>query len=132
VTLCGGLPHEQVQTAYSWADIFWHTGVIDPSGNRDGLPNVIPEAFSHGLPVICGPVPGATEAVIHEKTGLVVEVTDPVALATAVRRLAEDEPLRRRLGENGRRWVEENFRIADNVAILAEAFRCATCAASRA
>jgi colanic acid/amylovoran biosynthesis glycosyltransferase len=123
VMLCGGQQHEPVQQAYAWADIFWHTGVIEPGGNRDGLPNVIPEAFAHRLPVICGPVAGATEAVAHEQTGLVVDVTDPVALATAVRRLAEDEPLRRRLGDNGRRWVEQYFLASQNVAPLAEAFR---------
>jgi glycosyltransferase involved in cell wall biosynthesis len=123
VTLCGGQPHEQVEEAYRWADIFWHTGVIDESGNRDGLPNVILEAFAHRLPVICGPVRGATEAVTNEVTGLVVDVSDPVALAGAVKRLAEDESLRQRLGENGRRWVEENFLIRKNAAILAEAFR---------
>ncbi|HUI05400.1 MAG TPA: glycosyltransferase [Verrucomicrobiae bacterium] len=123
VTLCGGQRQEQVHQAYEWADIFWHTGVVDARGNRDGLPNVIPEAFAHQLPVICCRARGATEAVADGVTGLVVDVTDPVALATAVRRLIENEPLRRRLGKNGRRWVEENFLIGDNVAILAEAFR---------
>jgi glycosyltransferase involved in cell wall biosynthesis len=123
VTLCGGQQHERVQEAYDWADIFWHTGIIDIHGNRDGLPNVIPEALAHQLPVICGPVAGATEAVTHEITGLVVDVTDRASLAGAVKRLAEDESLRRSLGENGRRWVEENFLVSKNVAILAEAFR---------
>jgi glycosyltransferase involved in cell wall biosynthesis len=123
VTLCGGQQHERVQEAYDWADIFWHTGIIDVHGNRDGLPNVIPEALAHQLPVICGPVAGATEAVTHEVTGLVVDVTDRASLAGAVKRLAEDESLRRRLGENGRRWVEENFLVSKNVAILAQAFR---------
>jgi colanic acid/amylovoran biosynthesis glycosyltransferase len=123
VTLCGGQQHEHVQEAYCWADIFWHTGIVDPTGNRDGLPNVIPEAFAYQLPVISGNVPGATEAVIHEVTGLVVDVADHTALATAVRRLIEDEPLRRHLGENGRRWVEENFRVSRNAGILVKAFR---------
>jgi glycosyltransferase involved in cell wall biosynthesis len=123
VSLCGGQQHERVQEAYDWADIFWHTGIIDIHGNRDGLPNVIPEALAHQLPVICGPVPGATEAVTHEVTGLVVDVTDRAALAGAVKQLADDESLRRRLGEKGRCWVEENFLVSKNVAILTDAFR---------
>ena len=123
VTLCGGQQHERVWEAYRWADILWHTGIVDAHGNRDGLPNVIPEAFAHQLPVVSGNVPGATEAVIDEVTGLVVDATDHAALATAVRRLVEDEPLRRRLGENGRRWVEENFLVSHNAGILAKAFR---------
>jgi len=123
VTLCGGQPHEQAQLSFAWADILWHTGVVDAKGNRDGLPNVIPEAFAHHLPVISSREPGATEAVIHEVTGLVVEVTDHTALARAVKQLAEDEPLRQRLGANARGWVEENFSISRNAALLAKAFR---------
>ena len=42
----------QVQASYRWADVFWHTGIVDAQGDRDGIPNVVPEAFSHGLPVI--------------------------------------------------------------------------------
>jgi glycosyltransferase involved in cell wall biosynthesis len=132
VTLCGGQPHKQAQASFVWADILWHTGIIDAKGNRDGLPNVIPEAFAHRLPVISSPEPGATEAVTDGLTGLVVDVTDHTALAETVKRLAEDESLRQRLGENGRRWVEENYIISDNVAILAQAFRHAASAGGKA
>jgi colanic acid/amylovoran biosynthesis glycosyltransferase len=131
VALCGGQPHAQTQESFAWADIFWHTGVIDAKGNRDGLPNVIPEAFAHRLPVICSREPGAIEAVTHEVTGLVVDVTNHTELAGAVKRLAEDESLRQRLGENGRRWVEQNYIASDNVAILAQAFRQAASAGER-
>ena len=132
VTLCGGQPHAQTQESFAWADIFWHTGIIDAKGNRDGLPNVIPEAFAHRLPVICSREPGANEAVTNEVTGLVVDVTNHTELAGAVKRLAEDETLRQRLGENGRRWVEQNYIASDNVAILAQAFRQAASAGEHA
>jgi glycosyltransferase involved in cell wall biosynthesis len=92
---------------------------------------VIPEAFAHRLPVICSRESGAIEAVTHEVTGLVVDVTNHTELAGAVKRLAEDESLRQRLGENGRRWVEQNYIASDNVAILAQAFRQAASAGER-
>jgi glycosyltransferase involved in cell wall biosynthesis len=123
VTLCGVLSPEQVTDEYRWADIFWHTGVVDPDGDRDGLPNVIPEAFAHGLPVISSRTPGAMEAVAHETSGLIVDVSNVSELAGAVKRLAADPALRQRLGENGRRWVEENFLISRNTEVLARAFR---------
>jgi glycosyltransferase involved in cell wall biosynthesis len=126
VTLCGALPPERVEEEYRWADIFWHTGVIDPQGDRDGIPNVIPEAFAHCLPVISSRTAGPMEAVTHETTGLVVDVSDARELAGAVERLAGDPALRQQLGENGRRWVEQNFLIAQNAEILARAFREAT------
>jgi glycosyltransferase involved in cell wall biosynthesis len=122
VTLCGALSPEQVEAEYRWADIFWHTGVIDPQGDRDGIPNVIPEAFAHCLPVISSRTAGPMEAVTHETSGLIVDVSDSTELAGAVKRLAENPSLRQQLGENGRRWVEQNFLIARNSEILARAF----------
>ena len=67
---------------------------------------------------------------IDEVTGLVVNMTDAVTLAGAVRRLSNDESLRRRLDENGRRWIEENLLVSKNTAILAKEFREA-CESSR-
>ncbi len=125
ITLCGAQSQEEIQEQYRWADLFWHTGIVDLQGDRDGLPNVIPEAFAHALPVISNNLPGTTEALIHETNGLVVDVTNPGELAEAVKRLAENSALRQRLGENGRRWVEENFLVARNTEILAEAFKAA-------
>lgn len=122
VTLSGALSPEQVEAEYRWADIFWHTGVIDPQGDRDGIPNVIPEAFAHCLPVISSRTAGPMEAVTHETTGLIVDVSDSIELANAVKLLAENPALRQRLGENGRCWVEENFLIIRNAEILARAF----------
>jgi glycosyltransferase involved in cell wall biosynthesis len=89
---------------------------------------VVLEAMAHKLPVICGRMPGVMVAVKNEVTGLVVDVTKPGELAGAVKRLAEDEQLRQWLGENGRRWVEQNFMMADNIVVLAQAFHdaCAT------
>jgi glycosyltransferase involved in cell wall biosynthesis len=123
VNFLGALSPEKVQRAYEWADIFWHTGEIDRHGDRDGLPNVIPEAFSNQLPVICSRMAGANEAVTHLETGIVVDCTDEEQLAKAVKKLIHDPDLRRRLSNNGRKWVEENFLIQNNVAILAKAFR---------
>lgn len=121
VELAGALPPEKVAAAYKEADIFWHTGIVDSQGDRDGLPNVIPEAFSYGLPVISSDAGGAAEAV--KEGGWIVDPADAIALADAVERLAGDAQLRTRLGAAGRAWVEENFLAERNTASLAMAFR---------
>jgi colanic acid/amylovoran biosynthesis glycosyltransferase len=126
VTFCGALSPAKTDEAYEWASIFWHTGIIDADGDRDGLPNVIPEAFAHGLPVISHRAAAAMEAVVDGETGLLVEEGDSSALAKATARLMNDAALRHHLGANGCRWVEENFRADSNVKILAGAFRNAT------
>ena len=112
----------EVEAAYGWADVFWHTGIVDSQGDRDGLPNVVPEAMAHGLPVISSAAGGAAEAVRDGDTGLIVDPADPAALADAVERLADDAPLRQRLGRSGRAWVEENFLAEVNTRRLVRAF----------
>ena len=49
VTFTRYLPQHEVWNQLAWADVLLHTGVIAPSGDRDGLPNVIPEAMSVGV-----------------------------------------------------------------------------------
>jgi hypothetical protein len=57
LTFTGHLPQHEVWNQLAWADVLLHTGVIAPSGDRDGLPNVIPEAMSIGVLVITSPWP---------------------------------------------------------------------------
>jgi len=123
VIFCGAQPASEVSQHYRWADLFWHTGIVDSEGDRDGLPNVIPEAMAHGVPVISCQEAGALEAIEHEVTGLTVEVRDTETLVKRVQRLASDLELRRRLARSAREWVETHFSSERNTALLAEAFR---------
>ena len=122
VELSGEQTPAEVEAAYAWADVFWHTGIVDSQGDRDGLPNVVPEAMAHGLPVISSAAGGAAEAMHDGQTGLIVDPTDAAALADAVERLAEDALLRQRLGDSGRVWVEANFLAEVNTRRLVRAF----------
>jgi len=120
----GAQSAEAVAEHYRWADLFWHTGVVDAEGDRDGLPNVLPEAMAHGVPVISCREAGAMEAVSHDVTGWTVDIRNAEALADAVQRLCEI-PVRQRLAVAARHWVETNFVSATNTALLAHAFRAA-------
>ena len=131
IELVGERPPAEVEAAYGWADVFWHTGIVDAQGDRDGLPNVVPEAMAHGLPVISSAAGGAAEAVSDGVTGLIVDPADTSALANAVQRLADDPAWRVRLGTAGRRWVEEHFLSDVNARLLARAFTAAAAARDR-
>ena len=60
------------------------------------------EAMACGKPVVASAIGGLSEVVEDGTTGVLVPPDDPEALALALRTLAADEALRRRLGDAGR------------------------------
>lgn len=122
VHFLGQLPHEKVWDELRWADVLLHTGVIAPSGDRDGLPNVIPEAMAAGVLVISSPVSATIEAVRHEETGLVCDVNAPLDWVQAITRLSADDELAAGLRTQAREWVEENYNARKNTARLIACF----------
>ncbi len=71
----------------------------------EGLGIALLEAASAALPVVATRVGGIPEAVVHERTGLLVEPGDVEGLGDALIRLLGDPELRRRMGAEGRAWV---------------------------
>ena len=69
--------------------------------HREGMPRSIIEAMACGLPVVATDIRGAREEVVAGETGLLVGVRDEAALAGALGRLADDAPLRARMGAAG-------------------------------
>ncbi|OYU98813.1 MAG: hypothetical protein CFE26_26905 [Verrucomicrobiales bacterium VVV1] len=122
VTFCGHLAQHEVWEQFDWADVLLHTGVIAPSGDRDGLPNVIPEAMSCGVLVVTSPTAGTTEAITDGTSGFVADVEAPSQWVAALRRLADDDVLAEKFRANARRWVEENFDAHKNAARLLQQF----------
>ena len=66
--------------------------------HREGFPRAAMEASASGLPIVATDIRGCRQVVTHERTGLLVPVRNPVALADAVHRLVDDPALRSRLG----------------------------------
>lgn len=125
VRLLGAMPPEDVGTLYAWADVLLHTGVVAPSGDRDGLPNVIPEAMAAGVVVIASPTAATTEAVIAGETGLVADLEDAGAWVESLRRVAAEDALAERLRRGARRWAEEHYDAVKNAARLTACFAAA-------
>jgi glycosyltransferase involved in cell wall biosynthesis len=126
VTFTGHLPQHEVWNQLEWADVLLHTGVVAASGDRDGLPNVIPEAMSIGVLVVTSPAAATTEAITQGITGLVAQVDAPGDWVAALRRLSTDDPLAEKLRSAARRWVEENFDAHHNARRLLTLFETAT------
>ena len=88
----------------------------------EGLPLSIVEAMACAVPVIASDIDGTREIVIHEQTGLLVPPEDASSIAASIIRLANDRSLRRRLGENGRQFVEQHFDVKRQVAQTANLY----------
>jgi glycosyltransferase involved in cell wall biosynthesis len=70
---------------------------------------VVLEAMAAGLPLISTPIGAIPDAVRDGEEGIIVPPRDAAALAAALKRLLEDPALRQRMGERGRRRVEEVY-----------------------
>jgi glycosyltransferase involved in cell wall biosynthesis len=111
VTLCGPMTHAQLPAAYAAAHIVVVPSVIDRTGDRDGLPNVVLEAMASARPVVASDVAAISSAVQDGQTGLLVPPGDPNRLAGALRLLAGRPALMEDLGRAGRRRIETEFNL---------------------
>jgi len=81
------------------------------SSDFEGFGIVLIEAMAAGKPVVATRVGGVPEVVEDGVTGLLVPPRDASALAEAILRLAEDEVLRRKMGEKGKERAISRFDI---------------------
>jgi glycosyltransferase involved in cell wall biosynthesis len=77
-------------------------------GEAFGL--VLLEAMACGKPVIASNLPGVRSVFNDQENGFVVAVGDRADLAEKILRLAEDRPLRERMGQRARAMVLEKYR----------------------
>ncbi len=123
VTFTGRIERTELARLYATADI----AVVPSLHEGFGLPAA--EAMSSGLPVISTRA-GALPEVVGEdgRAGILIPSADPDALAAALRTLLGNEELRRRMGEAGRRRVEEHFSWRQTarrtVEVYEEVLRC--------
>jgi glycosyltransferase involved in cell wall biosynthesis len=88
----------------------------------EGLGSAALLAMSAGAAVIASKVGGLTEAIRHGENGLLVE-NRAEAVAAAIRQLRDDSGLARRLGEAGRRTIQEQFTIGHLLRRTIEVYR---------
>ena len=79
------------------------------ASHREGFPRSAMEAAAMGLPVVTTDVRGCRQVVVHDETGVLIPVRDPVALAEAVSHLATRPDARARLGAAARALAVREF-----------------------
>jgi len=111
VSLCGPRTHDQLPEEYARAHVVAVPSIVDEAGDRDGLPNVVLEAMASSCAVVASRT-GAIDAAVKDlETGLLLPAGDPLSLATALTRLAQDLPLRMGLAGTARTYVEQHYEM---------------------
>ena len=110
-------PHEAVMEAWRRCSI-----AVAPSVWPEPFGVVVLEAMICGRPVIASRAGGLSDIVVDGETGLLVPPDDPTALTTALRCLLADPDLRQKMGQAGKRRVEE-FRASAIVPRVEEVYR---------
>jgi len=108
VSILGPVSHEEVAESLAKA----HVGVaiLHPDPNYvESLPTKLFEYMAAGLPVIASNFPLWKEIVEGNECGLCVNPLNPKELAEAIEYLITHPEEARRMGENGRRAVEEKY-----------------------
>jgi glycosyltransferase involved in cell wall biosynthesis len=118
VSMPGFVPHDEMPALLASHHMLAAPCVVTETGDRDGIPNVIIEALSQGMPVVATNVSGIGEIVLHNKTGILIEPNDPRALADAIRMLTTQRDQAMAMAEEGKRLVRRMFDPPANIRAL--------------
>ena len=99
----------QPQAAYEWANM--DLALIPSTLESESFGVSAVEAQASGVPVIISDIPGLMEATSPGATSIVVDRNNPKMLAEQIIRLYNDKQRSLRMGENGRRFVFDNYEM---------------------
>jgi glycosyltransferase involved in cell wall biosynthesis len=116
----GRQTQDRVTQLLQEADVLVAPSVPTKDGRREGIPVVLMEAMSSGVPVISSKISGIPELVVDGHTGLLADPADVASLTEALERYYHDSSLRKRLGLAGRQKVLAEFDLHKNAASLAQ------------
>jgi len=89
--------------------------VFVQSSLMEGMSLTILEAMASGLPVVATDVGGNPEVIVDKQTGFLVSKKNPAQLAEAIINIISDCTLIKKMGNAGRKRIEENFGISTMV-----------------
>lgn len=127
VRFTGPLTQPAVLAELRRADVLAAPSVPSADGRREGLPVVILEAMTVGVPVVASRLSGIPEVVVDGETGLLADPGDVRGLAHALTALAASPELADRLSRAAHLAVARDFDVdASARALVARFARSAT------
>jgi len=111
VSFVAYVPDEILVQYYAACDVFVLPSIVDSNGETEAFGKVLAEALACEKPVIGTDVGGIREIVLEGQTGLMVSQRSSEELADAILRLKSDPSMRRKMGMQGRRIVQDRYSI---------------------
>lgn len=111
VRFVGSVNHDAVRALLAETRVFCLPSVTAASGDAEGLPLVILEAQSAGIPVVTSARGGATEGILDDVTGYAVAERDVTTLVDRLRRLLTDDALANRFSQAAPGLVAERHEL---------------------
>jgi glycosyltransferase involved in cell wall biosynthesis len=105
----GVLSQDQIRAYMARAMAFVQHSVTAPNGDMEGTPVSILEASASGLPVVSTLHGGIKDAILHGKTGFLVEEGDVQGMANYMIQVLENPERSAAMGKEGRLHIEENY-----------------------
>lgn len=109
---------EQIRDRLSRCWLFVVPSITARDGNTEGLGMVFLEAQAVHTPVVSFRTGGVVEAVKDGTTGLLCDEKDVTKLAENIDTLISNHSLRRQMGKNGRRMIENEFDVRKQCKLL--------------
>lgn len=103
-----GVPDADLPAIYNASAVYLGVSRLEPR-SVEGFGISLIEASACGVPVVAGRSGGIPDTIREGETGLLVDPTDHVEVASAVDAVLGDPTLARALGARGRRAVETHF-----------------------
>jgi glycosyltransferase involved in cell wall biosynthesis len=113
------------QVSHSDLISFYRDGkvsLVALASSIEGIPVALMEAMSYRVPVVATDV-GGTAELLGDGAGMLVPYGDPQALADSIQRVLRTPELARKLGEAGRRKVQDEFFVEKVVSRTVERFQ---------
>ncbi|HDR2784654.1 MAG: glycosyltransferase [Enterobacter sp.] len=107
----GACSKETIIEELQSTSVFCLPSIRAKNGDSEGFGLVILEAAACGVPVVTSALGGATEGIVHGKTGFRFDENNSDELALYLDTLLSDPHLMKSMGQNGRDFVEKNFDI---------------------
>jgi alpha-maltose-1-phosphate synthase len=89
--------------------LYQNAAVYVMPSHYEGLPTVLLEAMSCGLPVVATSVSGNLDVLSSGENGILIPPKSPEKMAYAISLLLDDESLRKKVGSNARKTIEEHY-----------------------